>query len=159
MTKPEVAFISGHIDLTSEQFDKYYVKEIDDAIAKGCNFVVGNALGCDAMALQYLKEKVDSNRVTVYHRESPYDKVNKQHLTMNDIKKLGYKNILTGYSSFDQRDAHMTEDSDFDIAWVRPDHETKLVVEALGKVYRPGRVSGTLKNIHRRSKQLLAKKS
>jgi hypothetical protein len=41
----------------------------------------------------------------------------------------------------------MTQESDCDILWVRPDNETKALY---GKKYRPGRVSGTQKNKHRR---------
>ena len=42
----------------------------------------------------------------------------------------------------------MTEDSDRDIAWIRSEEETKKLY---GKKYRPGRVSGTQKNIDRRN--------
>ena len=152
MTK--VAFISGHIDLTQEQFETHYVHHIDKAIENGCAFVVGNALGCDALALRYLSKRINKDLVTVYHRESPYDKIHKEHLTLSEIKALGYRNIISGWPTFDARDAAMTSVSDFDIAWVRPDSETKTLIESLGKSYRPNRISGTLKNLQRRSQHL-----
>lgn len=143
-----VAFISGHIDLTREEFAQEYIPHIDQAIAEGCIFVVGNALGCDRHALEYLSKRVDKKRVTIYHRESPYDKIHKEHLTLAEIRALGYENIRTGYSSFVERDHRMTLESDYDIAWVRPNHETeKILMEGSGK---PNRLSGTLKNIQRR---------
>lgn len=145
-----VAFISGHIDLTREQFEREYVYQIKQAISEGCSFVVGNAIGCDAFALEYLAKHVDRNRVTVYHRESAYDKIHKEHLTMSSVKAMDYQKIHTGFRSFEERDKHMTLASDFDIAWVRPDLETKTLMEQLGKVYKPNRISGTLKNIQRR---------
>src|SRR5690349_7087648 len=103
------------------------------------------------MALQYLAHKISTDRVTVYHRESAYDKLDKEHLTLDEIKALGYKNIKTGFKSFTERDTVMTYNSDYDIAWVRPDHETKVLMESLGKTYIATRISGTQKNINRRA--------
>ncbi len=45
----------------------------------------------------------------------------------------------------------MTINSTHDIAWIRPEEETRRLVEAEGKKYSPGRISGTEKNLLRRS--------
>lgn len=53
-----VYFISGHRDLTQEEFDANYVPALEDAIDNGqttwedCEFVVGDCKGCDEMAAE-----------------------------------------------------------------------------------------------------------
>lgn len=53
-------FISGHRDLTQEEFDEYYAHAIEDAIDEAdnnydeCNFVVGDCRGCDEMAARFI---------------------------------------------------------------------------------------------------------
>ena len=39
-----VAFVSGHLDLTDEEFARHYVPLIADAVARGWRFVVGDAM-------------------------------------------------------------------------------------------------------------------
>lgn len=55
--------------------------------------------------------------------------------------------IVDGWHT--ERDAEMTKASDYDVLWVRPEEETKVLY---GKKYRAGRVSGTQKNLERRVK-------
>lgn len=43
-------FISGHLDLTVEEFRVHYTPRIATAIAEEASFVVGDARGCDLMA-------------------------------------------------------------------------------------------------------------
>lgn len=149
----KTAFISGHLDISKAKFLELYKSEIDNAINNGHHFVIGNAVGCDEFAIEYLQEKnVTNNRVTIYHHESTYDKIEKNHLTISDINKFGYTNVQTGFDNFTERDAMMTKDSHYDIAHVRPDHETKILMESLGKTYSATRVSGTQKNLIRRQK-------
>ena len=49
-------FVSGHRDLTKEEFEKYYVPKINYVIANEQNpvFIVGDWEGCDTMFLEYL---------------------------------------------------------------------------------------------------------
>jgi len=49
--------ISGHIDLTQEEFDEHYVPAINKAIDIGGWFVIGDARGADAMAQATYKRK------------------------------------------------------------------------------------------------------
>ena len=66
--------------------------------------------------------------------------------TLETYRKQGFGvKVVNGWHT--ERDAEMTRDSDYDILWIRPDEETKVLY---GKKYRPGRISGTQKNKDRR---------
>ena len=117
----KTAFISGHLDLTSEEFLQHYRPLIDQALKNGDRFVVGDARGTDKMAQAYLHLK-GAEAVFVYHMfESPRNNV-------------GNFPTVGKYKSDDSRDSAMTLASDYDIAWVRPGREN----------------SGTAKNLKRR---------
>lgn len=100
-----VIFISGHLDLTEVEFKTHYQPLIDEALARGNSFVVGDARGADAMSQNYLFGL--TNAVTVYHM---FD---------HPRNNAGFKTI-GGFHSDEARDAQMTADSDGDLAWVRP---------------------------------------
>lgn len=69
--------------------------------------------------------------------------------TLEYYRKQGFGvRVIDGWHT--ERDAVMTQASDYDILWVRPDDETK---DLYGKKYRVGRVSGTHKNKDRREQQ------
>lgn len=121
-------FISGHLDITQEEFSAYYVPAIRAVVDKypTCNFVVGDSRGADVMAQRFLHAlDLDHERVRVYHM---YDApLNNPH---------SYKTV-GGFKSHNSKDAAMTSASQFDIAWVRPGRES----------------SGTLRNLERRAKK------
>ena len=124
MSKPQTAFVSGHLDLTDEEFALHYADKILTACTLEHAIVVGDAGGCDVMAQKFLSNLPQRPRynVLVYHmfdkpRNNPYD-----YLTIG------------GFKSDKERDEAMTKDSDYDIAWVRPGREK----------------SGTEKNLARR---------
>ena len=112
-----VYFISGHRDITKEEFEKHYVgkiksviqEEMDDMICDTrAYFVVGDYYGVDIMAQDWLCENGFADKVTVYHMfEKP-----------RNINPL-ITHIKGGYESDEERDSAMTNDSDFDIAFVR----------------------------------------
>jgi hypothetical protein len=104
-----VAFVSGHLDLTLEEFDEYYKYRIDEAIANKHSFVVGDARGADLLAQSYLFTRTD--RVTVFHMYGA-----PRH-------NVGFE-TEGGYISDQARDMAMTSRSTYDIAWVRPGRET-----------------------------------
>lgn len=72
-------FISGHRDITPEEFEKFYVPAIVDVIDTcndDCEFVVGDCRGCDEMAANfianYIKENTDDAEcppctLSIYH--------------------------------------------------------------------------------------------
>lgn len=160
--RSRVAFVSGHIDLTSETFLQEYKTRLDAAISNDDSFILSNAGGADTMALEYLLAQcVPPSQITIYIHTPPGCRQNpgKANEMMRRINRLrcgpetleayrkqgfGVK-VVDGWHS--ERDAAMTRDSDYDILWVRPEEETMVLY---GKKYRPGRVSGTQKNKDRR---------
>lgn len=138
--KNKTYFISGHRNITQEDFDKYYgeplahiesmyqfltrIKEEDVCTPY---YIMGDYEGCDIMAQRFLIEtlKVDPQRIKVYHMgEKP------MNLFSNKVKLVG------GFATDNERDEAMTFDSDEDIAFIYD--ETKW--------------SGTGQNILRRYK-------
>lgn len=117
-------FISGHRDITEEEFNRLYKPSIESKVMSlsDVKFIVGDYYGVDAMAQKLLADLHFYN-VTVYHMfTSPRNYVSDKFKTKG------------GYQSDEERDAAMTAESDADIAFVRK-----------GK-----RKSGTAQNIVRR---------
>lgn len=60
-------FISGHRDITPEEFEKFYVPAIVDVIDTcdnnydDCEFVVGDCRGCDEMAANFIANYIREN--------------------------------------------------------------------------------------------------
>ena len=61
-----VYFISGHLDLSSQEFNLYYKEKIDEAIKNKSHFIVGDAKGTDSIAQSYLNS-LQYKDVTVYN--------------------------------------------------------------------------------------------
>jgi len=142
----EVFFISGHINLTQQEFDLHYVDQIDQSIKKGGIYVIGNAQGGDTMALEYLLKKgVDPKKITIYFYNRYGDSQSKKYIDR------GLK-VITEFKSYTNRDAHMTISSNTDILWIRPESEN---IKLLGSAYKKGHVSGTEKNLLRRKQNSL----
>jgi hypothetical protein len=100
-------FVSGHLDLTLDEFRDHYAPRIATAISEDAAFVVGDARGCDLMAQMYLRD-ARARSVQVFHMlEKPRNNV-------------GGFSTIGGFPTDDARDAAMTAASDRDIAWVRP---------------------------------------
>jgi len=100
-------FISGHLDLTMEEFREHYVPRIAAAIAEDAAFVVGDARGCDLMAQLYLRD-ARAVRVQVFH------------MCTSPRNNIGGFSTVGGFLRDSDRDTAMTDASDADIAWVRP---------------------------------------
>ena len=133
-----IYFISGHLDLTEKEFNEHYVSKIQNAILTNSLFIVGDAKGADSFAQKYLMGNIlDKTKVMVYH--------------MFDEPRNNYGNFKTigGFKSDDERDDKMTNDSNYDILWVRSAEEQR---KKLGKKYNPSYINGTTKNILRREK-------
>jgi hypothetical protein len=130
-----IYFISGHCDISQEEFEIYYKEAIDQSIENGGSFVIGDARGVDTMAQEYLSSKGVTD-VTIYHiAKSP----------KNNAANFP---VIGGFKYHNQKDAAMTDNSDYDIAWVRSVEEQKKLY---GSSYRK-RKSGTEKNLNRRKK-------
>jgi hypothetical protein len=98
-------FISGHLDLTGAEFDAHYRPAIDEALARGDSFVVGDARGTDALTQAYLLGRTTA--VVVYH------------MFTAPRNNAGFETV-GGFTSDEERDERMTAASGGDIAWVRP---------------------------------------
>jgi len=122
MTTTSVAYVSGHLDLSEDEFRDHYVPQIDAACAAGCCFVVGDARGADLLFQRHAHAR--GLVVTVFHMfERPRHNV-------------GEFAVVGGFASDTERDEAMTAASSHDIAWVRPGRER----------------SGTAKNLLRRAR-------
>jgi len=116
-------FISGHGDVSANEFWEHYVPDIDRAIKNGDSFVIGDFQGADLKAQVYLHFRGITN-VTVYH------------MFVSPRYNAGGFPVVGGFTTDEERDAAMTNASDVDIAWIRKGKEK----------------SGTQKNIDRRTK-------
>jgi len=101
-----IYFISGHRNITPEEFNTHYLPLLYDALKnENSKFVIGDYNGVDSIAQQFLINK--TNNILIYHMfESPMNNYG------NYETKGGYKDDI-------ERDSAMTLESDIDIAWVR----------------------------------------
>ena len=124
----KIAHISGHYDLSEAEFERHYRPQIDEAIAHGDHFIVGDANGADVEAQQYLFARLGaSDRVRVFH------------MLDRPRHNAGFATV-GGFDSDEQRNEAMTRQSDYDIAWVRHGFEH----------------AGTARNLERRQRQIAA---
>ena len=120
-------FVSGHRDLTPTEFREHYVPLICKIIKDDvwCEFVVGFCEGCDRMFIDWMKEHAPSHDLLVFlcteHSEDFWDH---------------YPNVyLYKCYSYDECDATMTHNSDFDIAWVRLGKENSHTANNIKRRY------------------------
>lgn len=135
-------FISGHMDITKEEFDLHYRDKIIEAAKNpGSKFIMGSAPGADFMAQQLLLKLLENdpecfNRITVCYKGNKPECV-----ADNRIDLLG------GFQSHDSKDGYMTIHSNVDIAYVRSVEESQKLY---GPKFDPTKISGTQKNLERR---------
>lgn len=141
------AFISGHTDLNDQEFQQYYVPQLQHVISEKHNVVLGNAPGADTKVLEYLLTAGhDPKQVTVYIFSRTDD-----HATLRQWYIEKYKvSVLNNWTSYNKRDTAMTFASDYDLCWVRSEEECRCLY---GDQYRK-RVSGTEQNLIRRKKHI-----
>lgn len=149
-SRAQIAFVSGHMDITPQQLVQHYLPRLDDALAQGHFFVIGDAKGVDASALDYLLSQSDKypnirQRITV-HLSRPG--------RLSEYQAMGVRTECTSerYDKKDprakhlNRDARLTQASDYDILWARTEAEEKALY---GQKWRP-RMSATEMNRLRR---------
>jgi len=118
MNAPKTYYISGHLNLTVDEFETHYVPRLESALREKARFVVGDAKGADVMAQRFLKDHEAS--VTVYHMKGA-PRYNAGFPTRG------------GFSDDETRDVAMTEASQADIAWVRPGRESSGTARNLAR--------------------------
>jgi len=134
--------VSGHTDLSREEFEKYYVPALLAQLSRRregieVTFVVGGADGCDKMTQVFLAEH--EAKFTVF------DKGEQRNIYPISPSVTGIQHV-NGFKSYPERDAAMTAASDVDIAFLSQ---------------YGGAGSGTAANLYRRqfgdpvSKQIL----
>ncbi|KAF9045382.1 hypothetical protein BJ165DRAFT_1404576 [Panaeolus papilionaceus] len=144
--KPQVAFISGHVEVGDDYFKEHYVAKIQTAVSEGHYFVIGPAPGIDTIALHFLvnEAQVDPSRITVYFAE--FQKKALDQLQTNLIMDGYTINTKIEGITTAQRDEAMTRDSDYDILRFMTEDEQRALY---GHRYYP-RISNTEKNYRRR---------
>ncbi|KAL5335986.1 hypothetical protein BJX70DRAFT_401043 [Aspergillus crustosus] len=147
LSNPRVTFISGPIDTgpDSSYFKTHYIPQINTAITSGHNFIIGPILsGVDADALSYLLSyPISTSRITIFMT------VSEDKAWGNQFRRRGVNtSVLEDRSATAQnRDAAMTEASDYDILRWRTEEESR---EFYGGLFRAGHVSNTERNWRRR---------
>jgi hypothetical protein len=145
--------VSGHIDISHSEFATHYHNLLDEAIARGDLFILGDAKGTDEMALDYILERDPTAHITVYasraHRVQEFRDKNIQAVFVEALQKQA-----SGRQRHLQRDAEMTKASDYDILWVRSEEECRKLYR---EKYRP-RISGTELNRRRRMEILQSRR-
>ena len=149
--------ISGHLDLPLSIFATHYHPLLAAAVDAGDSFVMGDARGVDFMALTWLLSRPVpgiKDRVAVYcvradsarkMREKGVRVIFDSGATRGGTRQGGQR----ARQNLTDRDARMTEDSDYDILFVRSEEEARALYGARYRV----RVSGTELNRLRRLEQ------
>ena len=110
-------FISGHRDLSYEDFEKYYIPKIEEVIEMDprAEFIVGDCDGVDKFAMDYIyKNCLDP--LVVYHM---FDTPRNIPEGLSESPELEGVFFRGGFKSDEERDSAMTKASDFDIAFVK----------------------------------------
>lgn len=109
-------FVSGHRDLTPEEFEEHYALLIYGLIMEDtfAEFYVGDWEGCDSMFMDYIEDNFVDTTVHIVCVDSP-------RLSINPDSKN--KLIIHKYNTYDECDSAMTHNTQLDIAWVRPGKE------------------------------------
>lgn len=121
-------FVSGHRDLTQEEFDEHYALRIYQIIVEDsfAEFCVGDWEGCDSMFITYIEDNFVNITIHLYF-------VDKPHLCLNHNSENHL--ILHNLNTYDECDASMTKNSDFDIAWIRPGREDSHTAKNIKRRY------------------------
>ena len=113
-----IYFISGHRNLSKEEFELYYEPVIDNTAVNDPDpeFVVGDCDGVDKFAMDYIYNNLRCP-LTIYHmfnspRNTP-EGMEMEDAEVDDVYFVG------GFTSDEERDSAMTRDSDFDIAFIK----------------------------------------
>lgn len=166
--KGRTAFVSGHTDLSQEDFDQHYIPQLDRALEAGDNLLLGDATGVDTQALTYLlSPEIQAeypnvkSRIIIYASKDQHVPALKKHgvhiispkdpslaPTPEAESIVGFENKGKDRTRFKYtlHDAHLTLLSDYDILYARTEAEAK---EFYGSKYRP-RLSATEGNRRRR---------
>ena len=119
-------FVSGHRDLTMEEFDRHYVYQLDRVLAEDpyAEFVVGDWEGCDTIFVKYMEEYYTDATIHIFYVSSP-------RIEEGEFNEYNFH----GCESYDDCDESMTRHSNFDIAWIRPGREDSHTAKNIKRRY------------------------
>ena len=112
-----IYFVSGHRDLSYEDFELYYKPIIDNVIANDetPEFVVGDCDGVDKFAMDYIF-KYYMVPLIIYHMFDTPRNIPEELSEHPELEGIFFHG---GFTSDEERDSAMTKISDFDIAFVK----------------------------------------
>ena len=119
-------FVSGHRDLTKEEFEEYYVPLIQKVIEEDIyvDFVVGDWEGCDTIFVKYMEEYYTDIVIHIFY-------VSSSRIKEGEFNEYCFREC----DSYDECDSVMTLVSDFDIAWIRPGREDSHTAKNIKRRY------------------------
>ena len=112
-----IYFISGHGDLSYEDFQLYYEPIIDRVVMEDseAQFIVGDYKGADKFAMDYIFQYYTTPLV-IYHM---FDTPRNIPEGLSENPELEGVYFEGGFTSDEEKDSAMTRDSDFDIAFIK----------------------------------------
>lgn len=122
-----IYFVSGHRDLSYEDFQKYYVPVlvnvlVDDGYPM---FLIGDCNGVDKFAMDYIYKHMRCGELIIYHmfdspRNTPEGYIKRESTSDEWLEEdLVDVHFMGGFQSDEERDSAMTENSDCDIAFIK----------------------------------------
>ena len=125
-----IYFISGHRDLTREEFNEHYTPIINriielDSFAK---FIMGDWEGCDTLVYNYILPRLKQYQtIDIYYVDT---------VRFDNFNKALYPQVVSRKcDSYEECDASMIYYSDFDIAWIRPGKENSHTANNVKRRY------------------------
>lgn len=115
-----IYFVSGHRDLSYEDFEKYYIPKIEEVAKKDteAEFIVGDCDGVDKYVMDYIFSETLCSLTIYYMFSKPRNTPNDKPVgSLVSSYKLVY--FRGGFKSDEERDSAMTRNSDCDIAFIK----------------------------------------
>lgn len=120
-------FISGHRNISEEEFETHYKSKIDHFIhwinhsdsylnsPKKLTFYIGDCDGCDKMAINYIISKLSRNiKLVICSLKEPFEGQIDYSLCSNDNIT-----VIKEFDTHEDRDTYMTVNTNYDILWIR----------------------------------------
>lgn len=126
-----IYFISGHRDLTKEEFEQHYIPQISKVmdVDSRANFVIGDWEGCDTMALEFILSQPSYDFISIFCVDKPNIRI------FGKCPETFERVFIYKCKSYDECDDTMTKISDFDIAWIRPGKEDSHTADNIRRRY------------------------
>lgn len=125
-----IYFVSGHRDLSYEDFIEYYTPILLDIFSYEPYpiFVVGDCDGVDKFAMDYIYNNMYHGELHIYHmfdspRNTPERRIEDGYNLIDEYNWVDRDSVeikfIGGFKSDEERDSAMTRNSDCDIAFIK----------------------------------------